>query len=66
MNRMNSGDLSYMTIPELLAAMRQITDELELRCMETAGETPRMVCGDTGETCVWCTAKCKDRRPELE
>ena len=51
-----------MTIPELLAIMRQITEEIELRCMETAGEDCRTVCGDTGETCVWCKANCEDRR----
>ena len=53
-----------MTIPELLATIRQHIDELELRCMQEAGEIPRMVCGETGNTCVWCKARCEDRREE--
>jgi len=61
---MSHKDLSFLTIPELLAAIRQHIDELELRCMQEAGETPRMVCGETGSTCVWCKARCEDRRAE--
>lgn len=61
---MRNNDISYMNIPELLDTIRSAADELQLRCMEEAGETPRMICGDTGKTCVWCRANCEDRRTE--
>ena len=61
---MNHEDLSFMTIPELLEGIRQRIDELELRCMQEAGEIQRMVCGETGKTCVWCKARCEERREE--
>jgi len=57
-------DLSFLTLPELLDSVRMITDEIELRCMQDAGEMPRVVCGETGNTCVWCKARCEDRRAE--
>ena len=63
---MSYKDIGYMTIPELIDAGRAVLDELQLRFMEEAGETPRMICKTTGLLCCWCRPVCTDRQPEKE
>ena len=62
---MKDKGVAYMTVPELLADMRKIAEEIELRFMETVGDKARVVCGSTGEPCVWCKVNCEDRWEEL-
>lgn len=60
---MNEKDMSFMTVPELIETIRRAADELETRCMESAGEQQRMICEATGRTCCWCRPVCPDRKP---
>lgn len=54
-------DLSFLTVPELIECQHMISEELELRFMETAG-TEIYICEATGVECCGCRQVCVDRK----
>lgn len=60
-NTMFSTDLSFLTVPELIECQHMISEELELRFMESAG-TEIYICEATGVECCGCRPVCVDRK----
>ena len=54
-------ELSFLTVPELIECQHMISEELELRFMETAG-TEVYICEATGAECCGCRPVCVDRK----
>lgn len=58
-NTMFNTDLSFLTVPELIECQRMISEELELRFMESEGT---YICEATGVECCSCRPVCVDRK----